>query len=192
MKVQIKNVIFVLLLVIIFYHHPVFASVVPPSSPCQITGTIKSVVFKDAYDKPCLKTNSCPTDIEVSFPARFYLDINIDSVSGISGESDSNTCNKMYPVGSVKKIFINKSKVKNGDIFSVRQKIEGVVHSFLGDLFDSYNLQKETTKSSNKISEELNGKLFFLIPVHFSIQKTVDINGGIKVIKPWWAFLVKY
>lgn len=121
---------------------PIFASPPPPTPLCKISGRIKAVTFKDAYDEPCLKeSRGCPTDIEIHHPARYYLDINISSVSYLSGATNFNTCNNMYQAGSVQNIFIGKDKVKTGDNFSVNQEIEGVVQSFWGRSFDSYSLK---------------------------------------------------
>ncbi|MEK7482143.1 MAG: peptidoglycan-binding domain-containing protein [Patescibacteria group bacterium] len=119
----------------------VFASPPVPTPVCSISGVIKSVEFKDAYDEACLKEPyGCPTDMELHHPARYFFDVSINSVSHVSGDTSFNTCQNMYPVGKISKIFINKDKVKSGDTFSVNQKIDGVVRSFWGASFDSYNL----------------------------------------------------
>lgn len=200
---------------------PVFASVAAPGALCRITGVIESVTFKDAYNESCLKEPyGCPTDMELSHPARYYLDININSVSYISGKTNFKTCENTYPIGGAKNVFIDKDKVKVGDIFSANQKIEGIVRSSIGNSFDSYDLiTGKDVLGISKISEKLigenykvdnislqadrrtyevaaskNGKLFFFVPIHLDFQITVDATAGeIKMIKkPWWAFLARY
>ena len=125
---------------IIFGAIPVFASSPAPTPVSYISGVIKSVEFKDAYDEACLnEPYGCPTDMELHHPARYFFDVSINSVSHVSGDT-SFTCQNMYSVGKVQKIFINKDKVKPGDTFSVNQKIDGIVRSFWGASFDSYTL----------------------------------------------------
>jgi len=222
MKQQIKCLVLFFVGMVILSYTPVFASPPVPTPICQITGVIKSVTFKDAYNEPCLEEPyGCPTDTELRHPARYYLDINITSVSYISGETNFNTCENMYPAGSMKKIFIGKDKVNIGDTFSVNQKIEGIVRSFWGSSFDSYSLKPEDILDASKITEKLleenraeqvnsisfqtkeqtykvtatkNGKLFFFIPVRLNVQMTVDAtNGEVKETKrPWWTFLVRF
>ena len=127
--------------VISFGASPVFASPPAPTPVCQISGVIKSVEFKEAYDETCLKEPyGCPTDMELNHPARYFFDVSINSVSHVSGDTSFNTCQNIYSVGKVQKIFINKDKVKSGDVFSVNQKIDGIVRSFWGASFDSYTL----------------------------------------------------
>ena len=136
---QTKHLILFLSAIAILSSAPVFASPPAPTPRCRITGIVKSVNFKEAYNEACLKEpHGCPTDMELYHPARYFIDINIDSASYISGNTDFNTCDDMYPIGSVKNIFIGKDKVKIGDIFSVNQKIEGVV---MGSSFNSYNIE---------------------------------------------------
>lgn len=156
MKQQIKFLILFLVGAFVLSYTPVFASPPAPASLCQITGTIKSVSFKDAYDEPCLKEPyGCPTDTELHHPARYYLDVSINSVAYINGGTNLNSCENMYQVGSVKNIFINKDRVKIGDTFSVNQKIEGIARSFWGSSFDSYILKTETpTGQKNGDNEE--------------------------------------
>lgn len=123
----------------------VFASPPLPTPICRIEGVIKSVEFKDAYNDPCLKEGAsqltfCPTDTELYHPARYFFDISVSSVGYVSGEMSSLTCENMYPIGKIKNIFIDKDKVKTGNIFSINQKIAGAVRSFWGASFDSYSL----------------------------------------------------
>ncbi len=124
---------------IIFGAIPVFASPPAPAPVCQISGVIKSVEFKDAYGEACIKElYGCPTDMELNHPARYFFDVSINSVSHVSGNTSFNTCQNMYSVGKVQKIFINKDKVKSGDTFSVNQKIDGIVRYSWDVSFDSY------------------------------------------------------
>jgi len=144
-KITIKQSVILLFVLVILTSMPVFASPPAPTSACSITGIIKSVEFKDAYDEPCLKEPyGCPTDMELQHPARYFLDVSINSVTHVSGDTSFNTCQNMYPVGSVQKIFINKDKVKSGDTFMANQKIDGIVRSFWGESFDSYTLLNKT------------------------------------------------
>ena len=138
---------------IIFGAVPVFASPPAPTPVCQISGVIKSVEFKEAYDETCLKEPyGCPTDMELNHPARYFFDVSINSVSHVSGDTSFNTCQNIYSVGKVQKIFINKDKVKSGDIFSVNQKIDGIVQSFWGASFDSYTLGTITQPQPVKLT----------------------------------------
>jgi len=66
----------------------------------------------------------------------------------------------MYPVGSVQTIFIGKDKVKPNDTFTVNKKIEGVVRSFWGSSFDSYNL-----KGGTDIDEPITKEPFIFSPL---------------------------
>lgn len=138
---------------IIFGAIPVFASPPAPTPVCQISGVIKSVEFKDAYDEACIKEPyGCPTDMELNHPARYFFDVSINSVSHVSGDTNFITCQDMYSVGKVQKIFINKDKVKSGDTFSVNQKIDGIVRSFWGASFDSYTLGTITQPQPVKLT----------------------------------------
>ena len=145
-KITIKQSVILLFVLVILTSMPVFASPPAPTPACSITGIIKSVEFKDAYDEPCLKEpyDGCPTDMELQHPARYFLDVSINSVTHVSGDTSFNTCQNMYPVGGVQKIFINKDKVKSGDTFMANQKIDGIVRSFWGESFDSYTLLNKT------------------------------------------------
>lgn len=157
MKQQIKFFVLVLVATTMLGALPVFASPPAPAPLCKITGVIKSVSFRDAYDEPCLKERyGCPTDMELQHPARYFLDVTINSVSYISGETNFNTCENMYKVGDVKNIFIDKVKVSTGDIFSVNQKIEGIVRSFWGSSFDSYTL---TTIITKPVKQTVSGQV---------------------------------
>lgn len=138
---------------IIFGAIPVFASPPAPAPACQISGVIKSVEFKDAYDEACIKEPyGCPTDMELNHPARYFFDVSINSVSHVSGDTSFITCQNMYSVGKVQKIFINKDKVKSGDTFSVNQKIDGIARSFWGVSFDSYTLGTITQPQPVKLT----------------------------------------
>ncbi len=147
---------------------PVFAVPPEPTPICQIEGTIKFVEFKDAYNEPCLsQPNGCPpSDRELQHPARYFFDVNINSVSYISGITDFNTCENMYPVDSVQTIYIDKDKVKLNDLFPINKEIEGVVkRSLLGSSFDSYNLKDEAYINKSIIQESLI--FFFFSPLNY-------------------------
>lgn len=141
-----RKIFFVITFVaIIFFAIPVFASSPAPTPVCQISGVIKSIEFRGAYDEACIKESyGCPTDMELSHPARYFFDVSINYVSPVSGNTNYNTCQNMFSVGKIHKIFINKDKVKSGDIFSVNQKMDGIVRSYWGASFDSYTLGTTT------------------------------------------------
>lgn len=82
---------------------------------CNIEGIIKSVKFKDSFFN---------TDTSV-----YLLGININSASfGGGDETDFYACQSFYTVGEVREVFIVEDEIKAGDIFSVGQKINGVIH----------------------------------------------------------------
>jgi len=165
----VKLLIVVALAITILGGMPVFASSPVPAPLCRIEGIIKSVEFKDAYDAACLKElGGCPTDMELHHPARYFLGINISSVEYISGPTDYNTCQNLYPIGSEQTIFIGKDKVRVGDVFSTNQKINGVVRSFEGASFDSYSI----TGSQGNEETQLP------IPSTDKKENASDINGA--------------
>lgn len=148
-----KRFFVIAFVVIIFDAIPAFASPPIPTPVCQINGVIKSVEFKAAYYEACFKElYGCPTDTEFYHPARYFFDVSINSVSHVSGDTSFATCQNMYSVGKVQKIFINKDKVKSGDIFSLNQKISGIVRSFWGASFDSYTLGTITQSQPVKLT----------------------------------------
>lgn len=119
----------------------VFASSPAPAPTCQISGVIKSVASREAYDEPCLKNpGGCPTDMATRHPAQYFLDIVIDSVAYVNGETKMMTCEDLFPAGRVATISIDKDKVKAGDVFSAGQKINGTARRFFDLYFDSYSL----------------------------------------------------
>ena len=131
------------LIVVIFITAYTFVFAMPPapSPTCSISGIIKAVEFEEAHDATCLKeSHGCPTDRPLHFPARYLFDVSINSTSYVSGATTSITCENMYSVGKVEKIFLNNDKVKPSDTFSIGKKIDGTIVSFLGVSFDSYTL----------------------------------------------------
>ncbi|MEK7560575.1 MAG: peptidoglycan-binding domain-containing protein [Patescibacteria group bacterium] len=152
-KAVIKSIAIFLSIVACFSGAAILASPPAPTPTCKITGAIKLVHYQNAYDEACLASPSgCPTDRPVRHPARYFLDIEINRVSYISGDTTFNTCVKMYPVGSMQKIFVDKDKVKSHDAFSVNQIIEGAVSSFWDKSFDSYIL---ATRGAQKYFQNL-------------------------------------
>ncbi len=140
--------IFSIFILLVLVSNSVFASAPAPSPKCNIEGIIQSVEFKEAYDEPCLTEEfGCPTDMELRHPARYFLNIKIEDVSHLAGETESVTCEDMLPLNTEQTIFINKDKVKAGDSFESGQKINGQVSSFWGKSFDSYNIVKSTDKT---------------------------------------------
>jgi len=204
---------------IFFSYSSVFASrsMIPWDYPiCKATGTIESVSFEDEYNNPCLDIETplgyiCPTDVALHHPARYSLGVKIESFSYVKGETEFSNCEQIYKVGSVKNIDIDIDKVKEGDTFSVNQKIEGINSSSSSDSFDSYVLKTDKKPRKDipvapKKEEQIyktniikNGKLFFFIPISLNIQTTVDLTTGIATTdiikvakKPWWSFLLKF
>jgi hypothetical protein len=139
-----------LIVSMIFFGTATAFAVPPAPTPiCNVEGIIKSVEFKDAYDEPCLtQPYGCQTDLELTHPARYFIDINIDSTSYVSGNTDFDTCENMYPIGGTRTIFIDADKVKPNDTFVAGQKIKGVVKSFWGSSWDSYRLGDETDSTT--------------------------------------------
>lgn len=169
---------------VIFGGVSVFASPPAPTPVCRIGGVIKSVDFRDAYDEACLKEPyGCPTDTELHHPARYFFDVSINSASHVSGDISFNTCQNMYPVGKVQKIFINEDKVKTGDVFSANQKIDGVVRSFWGAYFDFYTLGAATQQKyvmgypiPERYVPGISGYILRYLPVFTSSAELVKID----------------
>lgn len=174
---------------VIFGVVPVFASSPIPTPLCQISGVIKSVEFKDAYADACLKQPfGCPTDMQSSHPAQYSFDVSINSVSYVSGNASAIECHNMYSVGKVKKIFLNKDKVKSGDTFSVNQKISGIVRSFIDVSFNSYTLSTITQPQPEKpVTSPGNGNAISTIKSSSEIstmlaeQKQLNVVRGVEL-----------
>jgi len=126
--------------VMFFAVMPVFASPPAPTPICRVQGVIKEVNFREADPPPCLDLSICPTDSPASRPERYELNISVNSVSYISGTTEFNTCEGNYPIESRRVIFIPKDAVKQGDSFTVSQKIEIVTGSYWGVGGNSYKL----------------------------------------------------
>lgn len=138
---------------------------------CNIEGIIKSVKFKN----PIFNAD----------PSRYLLGININSVSGSGSETGFYTCQSFYTIGEVREIFIVESDIKTGDIFSVGQKISGVIDDVgyragsldgmrlgyytLGTVINNDNDQKEVARKaeSNKFLIIGGGIVGFLILLGF-------------------------
>ena len=98
----------------IFSAVSVYARTMKNRPICNIEGIIKSVKFKDS--------------IFNADPSVYLLGININSVSGSGSETGFYTCQSFYTIGEVREIFIVENDIKAGDIFSVGQKINGVIN----------------------------------------------------------------
>lgn len=124
-----------------------------PQPNCKISGIIKAVTFQpgtkdvvsidDEYKFPSLYT----------YPDTYYFEIETDSVSYINGDTTLSTCENKYPINKKSIIFIEKNNIKNGDVFSVGQKISGIVDGDMS-LNSSYvliknNENEQTLKPKN-------------------------------------------
>ena len=99
----------------IFSAVSVYARTMENRPVCNIEGIIKSVKFKN----PIFNT---------SLP-RYLLGIKINSVSSYDdSETGFYTCESFYIIGEVREVFIVENNIKAGDIFSVGQKINGVIN----------------------------------------------------------------
>lgn len=127
-----------------FPERTVFASPPAPAPKCSVAGLIENVRFEKAYEEPCVKTKSCPTDMQLSYPDTYYLSVKIQSVSLKEGDTRFRSCENLYQIGSTQEIFIIKDKVRSGDSFNRGQQIEGGVSSFWGNSFDSYQITSVT------------------------------------------------
>lgn len=129
--------------IIIFTVGPIIASAPAATPRCIIEGVIKSVEFSEAHDNPCVADPlGCPSDTPLHYPARYELNIRIDSASYVSGTTEYNTCENMIPAGSEKNIYINEADLDSGDVFAAGQKIKGLVSSGFGLRFEHYHLEK--------------------------------------------------
>ena len=111
---QGKWFIVVIFIVTIFSAVSVYARTMKNRPICNIEGIIKSVKCKDS--------------IFNADPSVYLLGININSVSGSGSETGFYTCQSFYTIGEVREIFIVENDIKAGDIFSVGQKINGVIN----------------------------------------------------------------
>lgn len=140
---------FLSLFILIFSPFLVLASSPLPTPICHVSGVIEAVDFREAYDEPCFSEPSgCPTDIEINHPARYYLEIKVNSTSYARGETYAETCDSLYPIGQTSRIFVNQAQVKTGDIFAVGQKIQGQARSLWGKTFDTYSLLVEKEEAN--------------------------------------------
>ncbi len=131
-----------------FSNNSVFASPPAPTPKCSITGLIENVRFEKAYENPCVKTKSCPTDVQLSFPDTYYLSVKIQSVSLKEGDTRFRSCDSLYQTGFTQEIFITKDKVRSGDSFSKGQTITGTAVSFWGASFETYDISKSLVDNS--------------------------------------------
>lgn len=145
---MIKFYLFLIItFVLVFIYDPenTYASPPPPAPKCKIEGTIKKIRHELSYENPCVRQNSCPTDMEVKRPERFYLSVDIKKVALLGGSTQFYTCEGLFPLNSVKEIFINKDKVINNDVFEKGQSISGVTSGFGSSQLETYNLSRENS-----------------------------------------------
>lgn len=111
---QRKWLIAVIIIATIFSAVSVYARTMELRPECNIEGVIESVKFKKS--------------IISADPSVYLLGININSVSsGFDAGPNFYTCQSFYAIGKVREVFIVESDIKAGDIFSVGQKINGLI-----------------------------------------------------------------
>lgn len=161
----------------------VFASPPAPAPKCYVSGVIQNVRFEGEHEAPCAKTNSCPTDTQLSYPDTYYLSIKIQNVSLEGGDTRFTNCNSLYQVGSIQDIFVIQDKIKPGDVFSKGQMISGNVISFWGNSFETYSINPQLPETPpiggplQSIVEKM--KLFFS-----SIVDTLrNFSRGVKSVE---------
>lgn len=148
-KISVYKIFFIFLFALGFWASgitKVFASPPAPAPNCNVEGLIKDVRYEKAYESECLKMNSCPTDTRTKFPDLYYLTIKIENVSYKDGDTNFQTCDGLFPINSIKEFNITASSLREGDILKNGQKIKGVVSSFWGHSFDSYQITSVTAK----------------------------------------------
>ncbi len=126
----------------------VFASPPAPAPRCYIEGIIQEVTHMEASSD---NTTGGPTDRANDISERYVLKIIIDKISYVDGEKSFQSCDSLYPLGTTKEIVINKDKIINGTIPTVKQKITGTVSSFWWPSFDDYSVTSDN-KVPNTIS----------------------------------------
>jgi hypothetical protein len=142
-----RNFIISLIIVVLFSTSSLFAYASPPlpTPICHVEGVIKSANYIAAYDEPCVQTKSCPTDMEVQHPSRYYLQVVFSSVEYVSGETKFSKCEKLVALNTQSELLLNESDLKEGDNLSIGAKFEGEVRS-VGNLFlDSYQILDSMT-----------------------------------------------
>lgn len=165
----------------------VFASPPAPAPKCFVKGVIQKVRFEKAYELPCVKTKSCPTDIQLSYPNRYYLSVNIHEVSFKGGDTRFQTCASLYPQNSLQEIFINEDKVIAGDSFKKDHQIEGVVSSFWGYSFDSYQITSAMPKPCTQDVNPCNPT-----SCSYDLEKCSDARYGYAQDYSWISGQLQY
>ena len=181
-KISVYKIFFVYLFVLGFWDSgitKVFASPPAPAPKCYVKGVIQSVRFEKAYELPCVKISSCPTDTQLSYPNRYYLSVNIQGVSFKDGDTRFQTCSSLYPLNSLQEIFIDEDKViAIGGSFKKGHQIEGVVSSFWGYSFDSYQITSITPKPCTQDANPCNPISCSYDPEKcLSLPQTTPIGG---------------
>lgn len=167
----------------------VIASPPAPAPKCYVKGLIENVRFEKAYENPCVKNDSCPTDVQLSYPDTYYLSVKIQNVSFKEGDTRFQTCESLYSPETSQEIFIIRDRIKSGDLFNKGQVIEGTVSSFWGKSFDSYNIlsgqdsnQKPTLPETWPITTKPPLNIFDRIKIAFGgiFEKIYNFLTGVK------------
>ena len=144
---RISSIISLFVLLILINNYVSASSVAfNANSVCNINGIIKSVEYREAYEDPCVKDNSCPVGAYIpARPATYYLGIEIESLSCDPDDGKDAVLSYMaqFKLGAENNIAIYKNEVKNGDIFNPGDKISGAVKFItLQHTFVAYELEK--------------------------------------------------
>jgi len=110
-----------------------------PLSPqsCSIEGVIESAEFRTA---DC----SGPEGLQICWNDEYRLRLKMEKSSvGENPFPDQELCEKDYPIGSVEAFRLEKSKVKEGDVFQPGLKIKGQTDRGFGTSFESYTLESK-------------------------------------------------
>jgi len=134
-----KREVFVLMVVLVLASSFVFADSPSPKPVCYIEGTIQSFEFQEAVNQTA--DEDCVGCQSFVYPARYMLDVNIESVSYVSGDASYITCENLYPLNEEKPVFIREDELNEGDSLETGQEIKGQLsEGSFGLYFDSYEL----------------------------------------------------
>jgi hypothetical protein len=141
---------------VIFGATPVLASSPRAVPVCNIEGRIESVEFQDTYVHPCVNNpDSCPSDSTNGYQARYSIDIYVESVSKTYPE-----CEDEYSVGSLLSVYIDKTTVKDNEVFSADQNIKGEV---------SFGMNGRYLNSYSLVDKSRTIRTFILSPLRISL-----------------------
>lgn len=122
---QVKRLSIIFSAIIVFGGTLVFASPPVRVPSCQILGTIKApdVSFAEADPDQCLDLSKCPTDAPPPRPARYVLNIVVNSAKYVTGTTEFYTCERLFPVGEKREVYIPKDEVKYPSDFQFPQGV---------------------------------------------------------------------